>query len=102
MDAERERQIAQAAEQLAHAVYSFLSSCTAAATSLNQALVAAQAGRRPLLVPWICCAGCSRDMNTMPVGVSTTLVLAAVCESYSSRVFLDARWQCAPLAVLPG
>lgn len=44
MDAERERQIAQAAEQLAQAVYGFLSSCTAAATSLNQALVAAQAG----------------------------------------------------------
>ncbi|KAL4432407.1 hypothetical protein ABPG77_001706 [Micractinium sp. CCAP 211/92] len=50
MDAERERQIAQAAEQLAHAVYSFLSSCTAAATSLNQALVAAQAGHGPLPV----------------------------------------------------
>lgn len=52
MDPQREQQLAQAAQQLAGAVYHFLQQAAAACSSLNAALFAAQ-GETCRAVAWI-------------------------------------------------
>lgn len=77
---QHERQLAQAAEQLAGAVYAFLQACNSAAASLNLSLQAAQAGGWPLLLVKKCC-----DRRTGPSGARPAVGLG-VC------MLLPAAW----------